>query len=645
MKNDSEHFEFICGATLVAPATVVTAARCVKESDGSLINSDLLRVGLGKSYMPWNDTNDIHAQQFEVAFVTNEGLHAILAGDKISELEKSLKFLEPLSFVFLKGRITFNSFVRPICSDSQGFNSEIEYLNATLCGWDRNTNQTSYNSIFYENEECKARIFKLKKHDAELEKEIRKFGRFCTDSVLSSESISSTRISNGNVIKSKHSTRTKSCRIPSAPNTIYFEKKTESEKENLQPNSVVDGNGAVVHIECADGARESTSWQGEHYMVCYDGQWYPPNNVCIKLCQMFNHSNSVFECTLDGEPVSCEEHMRPRTVVTRTCKPRFTFRDVSKTPPTSICKDNGNWSHTFLDCFTECGSIDHEYQSNDTELLNLVNFPWKAGVYKKKSDSDDFEFICGASLVGALFLLSAARCVRYSNGTLISNDLLRVGLGKKYMQWNDPRDIHAQIYEVSKATNPMIHAKLAGHQLTDRNKSLDSIEPWSFIFLKKKVDLNSFVRPICTVTTMRYRLYLNYTLMTSQMEYLNGTIYGWDHDGNHLSYDIKLYTNEYCITLISNSNLTNRDELENEMMKLGRFCTDRSLPDTFYGTSVIHYNATGDVYSFVGILIGIYDSISVFQGVIDLDATFAVLDYYNSFMALIALTRNHGSIY
>ncbi|RZF42491.1 hypothetical protein LSTR_LSTR004410 [Laodelphax striatellus] len=416
------------------------------------------------------------------------------------------------------------------------------------------------------------------------------------------------------------STQTKSCRIPSAPNTIHYQKKSDSEKDVLLPNSAVDGNGAVVHIECHGIARENTSWHGEHYMVCYDGKWYPPNNVCIKLCPALILPNSVLKCTLNDEPVSCEENIRPRTIANRTCKSGH--MDDSNAP-LNFCKDNGEWNHNYIDCYTDCGEIDTEYQPNGSEHDNLVVSPWKAGLYKKKNESEEFEFICGATLIGTESLVTAARCVRESDGSLIRNDLLRVGLGKSYMLWNDPRDIHSQKYEVATVTDEFLHVLLAGNQVSKLQKSLEFLKPISFIFLKGRIEFTSFVRPICSDSQG----------LNSQIEHLNGTMYGWDRNGNHSLYRSLLYTNEECKTLISN--MGNPDELNKEMKKFGRFCTDRVFPEFLHGSSVFYHNGTVDAYYLIGVLIGIHDSISVFQGMRDREAALSMFAYYNNLIRIV----------
>ncbi|XP_039283211.1 uncharacterized protein LOC111051958 [Nilaparvata lugens] len=157
-------------------------------------------------------------------------------------------------------------------------------------------------------------------------------------------------------IKSEKSSGTKSCRLPSAPNTIYFQKVSASEnkKQILAPNSAVRGNATVVHLECRDKVRQSTSFQGEYYMVCYDGQWFPPNNVCIKFCPALSFPNSMFKCYLKNERVSCEEKILPETRAERTCISGHI--DQSKTSK-NICKENGEWKHNFADCFLGHGVL------------------------------------------------------------------------------------------------------------------------------------------------------------------------------------------------------------------------------------------------------------------------------------------------
>ncbi|XP_039282679.1 modular serine protease-like [Nilaparvata lugens] len=357
-------------------------------------------------------------------------------------------------------------------------------------------------------------------------------------------------------------------------------------------------------------------------MVCYDGQWYPPNNVCIKLCPALSFPNSVFECTVNGEPVSCERNMQPRTVATRTCKSGY--RDESHNAP-NICKDNGEWEYKHIDCYTDCGVIDRDYQSNNTEYDDLLTFPWKAGLYMKKGDSNDFEFICSATLLETGNVITAASCVKDSNGSLINSDLLRVGLGKSYMPWNDPRDIHAQKFEVTRASDGYLHALVIGNQISKFKKSLELFEPLSFIFMKGAVDLSAFTRAIC----------IDSIGSNSKIEFLEGEIFGWDRDGNHVSYNITLYTNDYCKTLIFN--LRNRDaELEKEIMEFGRFCTDRALPDTLYGSSVMYYDEGEKVFNLVGVLISVHESISIFQGLRDREASQALLHYYNNLISLVA---------
>ncbi|RZF42924.1 hypothetical protein LSTR_LSTR016296 [Laodelphax striatellus] len=113
-------------------------------------------------------------------------------------------------------------------------------------------------------------------------------------------------------------------------------------------------------------------------MVCYDGKWYPPNNVCIKLCPALNPQNSDLKCFLRNEPVSCKENIRPRTIAYRTCKSGHI--DQSNTCPENICKDNGEWDHKYPDCF-----LGHGVLSNITgAIASLASLIPRGGGIKPK---------------------------------------------------------------------------------------------------------------------------------------------------------------------------------------------------------------------------------------------------------------------
>ncbi|XP_039282684.1 uncharacterized protein LOC111045032 isoform X2 [Nilaparvata lugens] len=172
------------------------------------------------------------------------------------------------------------------------------------------------------------------------------------------------------LIKSDQS-QTTFCQIPSAPNTNYFQKKSDSDKDKqiLPPSSVVNGNAAVVHIECSDKERQSTSFQGEYYMVCYDGKWYPRRNVCVKLCPALSLPNSMFKCYLKNEPVSCEENIRPKTRADRKCKSSHIPDQFSISK--NICQDNGEWKHEMTDCVLGHGVLDSVSADVD-KLLEIM---------------------------------------------------------------------------------------------------------------------------------------------------------------------------------------------------------------------------------------------------------------------------------
>ncbi|RZF42326.1 hypothetical protein LSTR_LSTR003944 [Laodelphax striatellus] len=248
-------------------------------------------------------------------------------------------------------------------------------------------------------------------------------------------------------------------------NTIYqMMDANTKEHVTLPPFSAVQGNGAVVHIEC-QGQRAGSRWFGQDYMVCYNGQWYPPGNVCIT-----------------------------------------------------------------------CEGIHKEYKSNDTNLMELVKSPWTAGVYRWDNHTGDFVFVCSALVVGTDLIVTGNHCVQ-ENGTAISPGLVRVAVGKSYVNWNDERDLYSQ------------------------------------------------------------------TL----------TVTGWDETGKRVINETTFYTNADCRTMISKLEEPD-EELENEIMKFGRYCTDKVFPASFLGTGAVFLNENPQVDFSIGVLTSIHKSFSIFVG-------------------------------
>ncbi|XP_039281902.1 uncharacterized protein LOC111061328 [Nilaparvata lugens] len=204
----------------------------------------------------------------------------------------------------------------------------------------------------------------------------------------------------------------KSCRIPTAENTIYQLMKSDREHVTLLPNSPVQGNGTVVHIECQGANRGTTSWFGQDYMVCYNGEWYPSGNVCIKFCPPLNLLNSVTECTLNDKPVSCQENVRPGTVADNRCKAGYDDTSTKRNER-NICLNTGNWSYQFVECFISKG------YKGVLEMLKSMSFL----LLKGRVEFNSFvRAICSRKhLEGHRHEVSKSN-IRYLNGTVTGWD-------------------------------------------------------------------------------------------------------------------------------------------------------------------------------------------------------------------------------
>ncbi|XP_039281904.1 uncharacterized protein LOC111057095 isoform X4 [Nilaparvata lugens] len=185
--NTSGNFVFVCSASVVGTDIIVTAARCVQEN-GKALDVNLVRVAVGKTHVDWNDERDIYSQTLKMSKITDQNLHSKAAKGYMGLLE----MFKSVSFLLLKDRVEFNSFVRAICPQFKRIfkglhmvsKSNMRYLNGTVTGWDKSGKRISFRTTFYNNADCRKLISELDEDDEEreqLESEIKKFGSYCTD--------------------------------------------------------------------------------------------------------------------------------------------------------------------------------------------------------------------------------------------------------------------------------------------------------------------------------------------------------------------------------------------------------------------------------------------------------------------------------
>ncbi|KAG8320995.1 hypothetical protein J6590_055827 [Homalodisca vitripennis] len=282
----------------------------------------------------------------------------------------------------------------------------------------------------------------------------------------------------------------KGCVLPKQPqNRRYcsFQCKDCTNQYNrcaYSPGSLV--TDFVIKVQCHYGYGLANH-QDYADIVCVNGTWNTEFPRCLKLCPPLESDSVYPRCMYGNTRVDCSKPMLPDTTAVYQCRPSYseypslTAAGVYKR--TLTCRQNGRWSNTLPECEPVCGVSKGGVTISPTVVdgidTPLGAFPWHAGLYTK--DGDNWQCICGGTLISNRIVLTAAHCV-----VLEEPKDLKVGLGKYYRSW-DYEEPFAVKCNVSDIRIPIEYNGAATTYVWDI----------ALILLTEKVQVNSFVMPVC----------------------------------------------------------------------------------------------------------------------------------------------------
>lgn len=197
-----------------------------------------------------------------------------------------------------------------------------------------------------------------------------------------------------------------------------------------QPNSVLIG---LPHNLCLNGAFE----------------YLTPR--CEVRCSPTVISSLTFiaNCRLDKHKVPCTDAARPGTRARINCQRWY----HSQNQQVTTCNSDGQWDPIPHPCEQICG---HEAPQGTPFMIggvqtSITKVPWHAGIYKRETDKQNFEHICGGSIINTKVVISAMHCFWDAKvGKPHPESMFRIAVGKYYRDFNHPNETRSQHFGIEK---------------------------------------------------------------------------------------------------------------------------------------------------------------------------------------------------
>lgn len=159
---------------------------------------------------------------------------------------------------------------------------------------------------------------------------------------------------------------------------------------------------------------------------------------CPPLVQQWNVilSRIDFKCEWNGRPISCTEHILPGTTMTYSCREYYepaSEKDANN--DWNICQPNGTWLRDVVECKPICGRMSEIIPLIANGWQSTKSLPWHASLYAVHDDGDESDlpsFLCGATLMSEVVLITAAHCIWD-----VQPANIRIALGTSKVQFNE----------------------------------------------------------------------------------------------------------------------------------------------------------------------------------------------------------------
>ncbi|XP_077284005.1 modular serine protease-like isoform X2 [Arctopsyche grandis] len=235
----------------------------------------------------------------------------------------------------------------------------------------------------------------------------------------------------------------------------------------------------LLNYEC-----EKNYFPTLNFTFCQSGVWNEQAQ-CIKACKTLSSSTVNFQCSYQGNNVSCNDVMLSGTVVKSTCKTRH-IETTSKLRTLKCI--NGDWDNTMPQCVAECGLEKSLGGGLAIGGYNEVSggSPWHVGIYRLKYNN--FGHICGGTIITNRLVVSAAHCFHDdAAGTILNETNYAVAVGKYYRSYYSELDKNPQKFLISRIITPETYG---GH---DQNLQQDI----AVLLLKGQIKFTDSVHPVC----------------------------------------------------------------------------------------------------------------------------------------------------